>query len=164
MLFSILEFVGWAVVALGVVIAINALLTGGPLFSGTGAIFGNSSGKPSASLRLIASLPGLAMVLVGLLSVAFTQVARATVDMAEMARDQQLSANNQAGKNTLDQMEPATIGHPNTEPFVPRDNVETEVYKDITIVKTDGTYRAYGKTFSKIADARILIDGLDAKK
>lgn len=79
-LFSFLNFVGWIVVGVGVI----AAFVGG----GSGAdssVFGRGAGP---ELAVVLAMPGLIFALCGLIGVAFVQMARAGVDMAD---DSQIS-------------------------------------------------------------------------
>lgn len=77
--FSFLELIGWATVGIGALIALVGFATGGLIASFTGQVSGGA--------RLVAMLPGLGTVMVGLIGVANVQIGRANVDNAEMTRE-----------------------------------------------------------------------------
>lgn len=83
--FTVLEVVGWIAVLGGALVAAVGLVTGGVL--GTLAGQGMRSPIEFIVVRIIAILPGLGVMGVGLFAVAMVQSARATVDTAEMTRD-----------------------------------------------------------------------------
>ena len=68
--FGFAEFCGWAIVVVGVI----AVLVG----FGGGSAFGRSEAA------ILGAIPGLFLVIVGLLAVVFVQIGRAAVDTAEM--------------------------------------------------------------------------------
>ncbi len=78
-IFSIIEFLGWVVVVIGVMVAIVGFSSGG--------ILGRLSGNTPVLLKLFAMLPGLGFSFFGILSVAVAQVWRSQVDSAEYARE-----------------------------------------------------------------------------
>ena len=75
--FTLLEFVGWAVVAVGVTASI---LGGGSI----GDAYGRS---PPFEVLMLALLPGIGIAFGGLVSIALVQSSRANIDTAEMTRD-----------------------------------------------------------------------------
>ena len=79
-IFTVLEFVGWALVIMGGLGALIGFATGG--------MFGFlSRGDPPFVARVISTLPGLAFAVGGLFAVANVQSSRANVDQAEMSRE-----------------------------------------------------------------------------
>lgn len=77
--FSIVEFIGWAVVFIGGLIGIIGFSTGG--------IFSTFAEEIPFLVRLIAAIPGISSVLLALVTIAVIQSSRANVDTAEMTRD-----------------------------------------------------------------------------
>ena len=75
--FTLLEFVGWAVVVVGV---IASILGGGSI----GDAYGRS---PPFEVLMLALLPGIGIAFGGLVSIALVQSSRANIDTAEMTRD-----------------------------------------------------------------------------
>ncbi|APH73426.1 hypothetical protein [Aquibium oceanicum] len=81
---SVLEFFGWVVVVFGILAAFVGVVSGGFL----GAMSrGFGERDPHFMVRVIAMIPGLLMVVAGLISVTLAQQSRATLDTAEMTRD-----------------------------------------------------------------------------
>lgn len=153
-IFSILEFIGWVIVVLGVVVSFYGLSSGG--------IAGFAYEKPPFGLRIIAMLPGLGMILAGLISVAYTQSFRATVDMAEMARDHLkivMGESNSADvfQNGISQTQANNVAKKSG------DLNETlgagKNYKHISFIKTeDGyIYRVDDKEFHNLEEAKEFI-------
>lgn len=81
---SILEIVGWIIVVIGVITALEGLASGG-FFGMTSRNFG--PGDTPFILRIVAMLPGVVTAALGLFFILLCQFARATIDNAEMTRD-----------------------------------------------------------------------------
>ena len=94
--FTFLEIVGWLLVCFGALVALAGF--------GTGGIAGMSLHDPPAVVRLIAMIPGIGILVGGLISVAFVQVGRATVDNTEISSKilNLARADNSAERSTLD--------------------------------------------------------------
>lgn len=69
-IFGFMEFGAWACVVLGVITALVGMAGGGRMLGGGGGI--------------LAALPGLLIVFIGIFAVMMVQIGRATVDTAEM--------------------------------------------------------------------------------
>lgn len=81
---SFLEFVGWVIVAFGVIAMLAGLASGGTLGM---ANRGFGSGETPAVLRIMAMLPGLLTSAAGMFFIMQSQQTKATLDNAEMTRD-----------------------------------------------------------------------------
>lgn len=97
--FSLVEFVSWAAVIIGILIAL--MLAGA---AGKSGFMGSARGATA----FIAAMPGMVLVFLGFLGVLFCQIGRATVDSAEygqqmlkIARDQ-LEVSKQALRQSND--------------------------------------------------------------
>lgn len=173
---TILEFVGWALVVIGILAALAGLSTGG-LF----AVFGD----PPPIARFMSMLPGLAVALTGLLTVSHVQTSRANVDSAEMARetpalarrrtpggfqpatgDELLSLANNQG-NAAAPNGSAETGHrvsdPANNPAIATSSHEKEracehyEYKGFFVSRTISGFRANGREFESkyLAEAEV---------
>ena len=159
---SFLEFVFWSLAALGAM----AALIGGDMAS-------NSFGGRA----LIGALPGVAVMLIGLIGVAMTQNARAGVDSAEysqqmlkVARDQ-LEVSRQALQNgTAPQASYAqTKSTEKTSPPITASKIEATKQSDTEpdhwdygrtrIHKTGHGYLVEGSVFLSLEDAKKHVDG-----
>ena len=81
---SLLEFVGWAIVILGIIVALVGFASGG--FMGMASRnFG--AGSTPVAFRLISMVPGILVSAGGLISVMLAQHTKAAMDTAEMTRE-----------------------------------------------------------------------------
>ena len=74
-MFNVQEFISWAVILLGAIVAFGGATVGGA--------FGPAAGGIQA---IIAAVPGLVLSLAGIYGLAFVQISRAGVDSAEYAQ------------------------------------------------------------------------------
>jgi hypothetical protein len=92
--FSILEFVAWTAVVVGIIVAFAGA-------SATGSSFGRN---PGLGVLFLAALPGIALSVVGLIAAAIVQSSRAGADAAEMTghmlkiAEEQLKVSKEANK------------------------------------------------------------------
>ena len=173
-LFSFLGFCAWIVVAIGGLVAI------------TGAIGVSQYARGGAAL--LAVVPGLGVVLAGLLLVAFVQIGRANVDTAEYTQQMLKISRDQldVSKQSLKQGDTFQKSYANliTETRdVPRGNgysketaefsktekhnsepvkqIEQETqYEGRTIKQEDGAYSLGNLSFPSLASAQTYIDQL----
>jgi hypothetical protein len=169
-IFGFIEFLSWASLVIGVlciVVALNALSS-------------PSYGRIDPSV--FAGIPGVILILYGLLGVMIAQTARASVDTAELtgqmlkvARDQlEVSKASLRGGNalpsTFEALQPAPQPAP-TASYAARQNTQTAPesageapeqisYAGKTIEALPNGYRVAGLMFADLVAARQHIDGL----
>lgn len=80
---SWLEFIGWIIVVLGVLIALIGFATGGLI----GMAPGNLGGGGEVLVRTFAIVPGALIATSGFISIALAQHTKATFDTSEMTRE-----------------------------------------------------------------------------
>jgi hypothetical protein len=175
-----IEFVGWSIVALGVILAFVGLASGGIM----GSLSRNlGQGDTLPILRIFSMMPGILMAAGGLISIMLAQQTKATIDTAEMTRELLVIA--RTGRP--DASHGNSIRTPVTEKRnstltpvakftrapVTKDIREsvTEVsgfkegfigsYLTVTIIKSKGMYLAYGKEFKTLDEAKDFIETLN---
>lgn len=162
--FSFLEFVTWASVAIGVIL-----------------VFVGIEEAPR-NAKLLGATPGILFTLFGILGVATVQAGRASVDSAEygqqmlkIARDQ-LEVSRQslkrqeadgesfaAPRSTGKQAPNASFGRAEptvSQQSVSRQEIEPTVYRGERIRWFSGAYRALGMSFETYQDAQKAVDDM----
>jgi hypothetical protein len=147
---SWIEFVGWLIVVLGVMLALAGFLSGGLMGILSGGL---GQGDAIFILRIVFMVPGVLMAAGGLMSVMLAQHAKATMDTAEMTSELLLIA--RAG------LPPAERGESILTQANEKSGFEEgffENYKSVNIMKTKVGYLAYGEDFKTIEEAKRFVD------
>ena len=150
--FTFLEAIGGLVTVIGIVV----LTTG---------IFGLSSVSKVSALGRISI--GLMLSLGGVISVAFVQAGRASVDQAEMTRDM-LGLMRQWDMNTIGVRREASQSEIRQEasPRVRSAAVGTVIkeYRGYQLVKHNDGVSVTGNVFKHVSDAEEFIDGFNQRR
>lgn len=145
---SWLEFVGWVIVVLGVVVALAGFASGG--FMGMASRnFGG--GSTPFILRIVSMVPGILIAASGLMSIMLAQHTKATIDTSEMTRELLAIAKGQSVRS-----EPQ-IASPTNSVGLKQAGDRIKIFLGREILKhTDGV-SVDGEIFKNVLEAEVHI-------
>lgn len=150
-----LEFLGWAIVVLGVIVALAGFASGGFL----GMASRNFGGGNTPFLfRIISMVPGILVAAGGLMSIMLAQHTKATIDTAEMTRELLAIAKGQADTGQMARSEPRIRS--SSYSVLPQQAGDTiKVYNGQKIIREKDGVSVGERKFANVLQAERWLDG-----